>query len=218
MPTAGIVTLLMLAVLMAYAVFRAATKEEHLASTPAPAKRTVPDAGAPDPDELKGAWNIDYTASHIKFTGMDSGVAFDGEWPDWTAAIHFESMSLNLSSFDIQIMTAAVETGNDDRDQALQLWTWFDSDNYPAVLYQANQFANRDEGGYVANGHLTVKGKRTLASLDFTVSEEGGRFVLDGETVLDRIALEVGLVEFLDTRWIGQFVTVYVHVEADGTL
>ena len=96
--------------------------------------------------------------------------------------------------------------------------TWFDSDNYPAVLYQAIQFAKRDEGGFVAHGYLTVKGKRTPVSLDFTVSEEGSRFVLDGETVLDRIALEVGLVEFLETRGIGQFVTVYVHVEADGTL
>lgn len=96
--------------------------------------------------------------------------------------------------------------------------TWFDSDNYPAVLYQAIQFAARDEGGFVAHGYLTVKGKRTPVSLDITVSEEGSRFVLDGETVLDRIALEVGLVEFLDTRWIGQFVTVYVHVEADGIL
>ncbi len=98
------------------------------------------------------------------------------------------------------------------------LLTWFDSDNYPAVLYQANQFAARDEGGFVANGYLTVKGKRTPAALEFTVTQEGGQFVLDGETVLDRIALEVGLVEFLDTRWIGQFVTVYVHVEADGIL
>jgi len=179
---------------------------------------TATDAEASDRDELKGAWKIDYTASHIKFTGMDSGAAFDGEWLEWTAAIRFESTSLNVSSFDVQIVTAAVETGNDDRDQALQLWTWFDSDNYPAVRYQANQFAERDEGGFVANGYLSVKGKRTPASLEFTVSEEGGRLVFDGETVLDRIALDVGLVEFLDTQWIGQFVTVYVHVEADGTL
>ena len=200
MPTAGIVALLILAVLMAYAVYRAATKEDRRAGTTAQEPSAVPDTKAPDRVELKDAWNIDYTASHIKFTGMDSGAAFDGEWLDWTAAIHFESTSLNASSFDVQIMTAAVETGNDDRDQALQLWTWFDSDNYPAVLYQANQFAERDEGGFVAHGYLTVKGKRTPASLDFTVSEEGGRFVRDGETVLDRIALEVGLVEFLDTR------------------
>ena len=61
-----------------------------------------------------------------------------------------------------------------------------------------------------------MKGKRTPAALDFTVTQAGGRFVLEGETVLDRIALAVGLIEFLDTRWIGQFVTVYVHVEADG--
>jgi len=63
-----------------------------------------------------------------------------------------------------------------------------------------------------------VKGKRTPAALEFTVTQEGGQFVLDGETVLDRIALEVGLVEFPDTRWIGQFVTVTVYVEADGIL
>jgi len=202
---------------MAYAVFRAATKEEQPAGTPVQEQSTATDAEASDRDELKGAWKIDYTASHIKFTGMDSGAAFDGEWLEWMAAIRFESTSLNVSSFDVQIMTAAVETGNDDRDQALQLWTWFDSDNYPAVRYQANRFAARDEGGFVANGYLTVKGKRMPVALDFTVMQEGGRLVLEGETVLDRIALEVGLVEFLDTRWIGQFVAVYVHVEADGT-
>jgi len=203
---------------MAYAVLRAATKEQRAAGSPAQQQSTVPDAEAPDPDELKGAWDIDYTASHIRFTGTDSGAAFDGEWLEWTAAIHFESTTLNGSLFDVQIKTAAVETGNDDRDQALQLWTWFDSDNYPAVLYQANEFAEHDEGGFVANGYLSVKGKRSPVSLDFTVSEQGGRFVLDGESTLDRIALEVGLVEFLDTRRIGQFVTVYVHVEADGIL
>lgn len=40
--------------------------------------------------------------------------------------------------------------------------------------------------------------------------------MLDGEAVLDRIALEIGTEEFLDMQWIGQFVTVSVHVEADG--
>ena len=171
---------------MAYAAFRAATREEHRTGSPAQEQSTVPDAEAPDPDELKGAWNIDYTASHIKFTGMDSGAVFDGEWLEWTAAIRFEATSLNDSSFDVQSMTSAVETGNVDRDQALQLWTWFDSDNYPAVLYQANRFAARDEGEFVAHGYLTVKGKRTPAALDFTVTQEGGRLVLEGETVLDR--------------------------------
>ncbi len=116
-PTAGIVALLILAVLMAYAVYRVATKEDRRAGTPAQEPSAVPDTKAPDRVELKDAWNIDYTASHIKFTGMDSGAAFDGEWLEWTAAIHFESTSWNASSFDVQIMTAAVETGNDDRDR-----------------------------------------------------------------------------------------------------
>ena len=82
---------------MAYAAFRAATREEHRTGSPAQEQSSVLDAEAPDPDELKGAWNIDYTASHIKFTGMNSGAAFDGEWLEWTAAIRFEATSLRYT-------------------------------------------------------------------------------------------------------------------------
>ena len=50
-------------------------------------------------------------------------------------------------------------------------------------------------------------------TLAFTVTRAGGRYVLEGQAELDRLALQVGIGEWTDTRWIGQFVTVVVHVE-----
>ena len=58
-----------------------------------------------------------------------------------------------------------------------------------------------------------VSGRSTPVTLEFSVVQENGKLVLDGEAELDRIALQVGIGEWADTRWIGQFVTVVVHVE-----
>lgn len=53
-------------------------------------------------------------------------------------------------------------------------------------------------------------------TLSFTVSQIDGKYVLDGQAKLDRFALQVGIGEWADTRWIGQFVIVVVHVETIG--
>ncbi len=49
-------------------------------------------------------------------------------------------------------------------------------------------------------------------TLDFMVTGDAGNYVLDGTADLDRLVLGLGLGEWSDTRWIGQFVTVVVHV------
>ena len=91
---------------------------------------------------------------------------------------------------------------------------WLDGENYPEVRYRANRFFPNREGRFEALGSLTIKGRSTRVTLEFTVSGDPGNYVLDGTADLDRIALGVGLGEWADTTWIGQFVTVSVHVEA----
>lgn len=81
------------------------------------------------------------------------------------------------------------------------------------VQYRASRFNRNDAGNFEALGALTVKGRNVPITLDFTVLRDGGRYVLDGTAELDRLELDLGLGEWSDTRWIGQFVTVVVHVE-----
>ena len=207
----GVVALALLALLVAFGTLIGVNQDVDAPA--APEKTTARAIGSSDSSDAGDSWNIDYSASYIRFSGIESGATFEGEWKQWSAMIQFDAAALDASFFDVRIVATEVETGNDDRDEALQLSTWFDTDNYPEIVYEARQFAKREENAFVANGFLTIREKRTLVPLEFTASEESDSLVLNGETVLDRIALEVGTSEFADTRWINQFVNVVVHVE-----
>jgi len=159
------------------------------------------------------AWNIDYESSYIKFIATQAGAEINGEWRDWTADIHFDEAQLDAGLFDVSVVVAAVETLDVDRDRTLQDLEWFDADNFPLVRYRASGLKENPDGGFEASGSLTVKDRSTPVDLMFTVSRMDGNYVLDGEAELDRIALQVGSGEWADTTWIGQFVTVVVHVE-----
>lgn len=159
------------------------------------------------------AWDIDYESSYIKFVATQAGADISGEWQEWNAAIHFDQAQIDAGLFDVSVAVAAVETLDVDRDRTLQDLEWFDAERFPKVRFQASRFNENPEGGFEAPGSLTVKGRSTPVTLEFSVLQENGKFVLDGEAELDRIALQVGIGEWADTRWIGQFVTVVVHVE-----
>jgi cytochrome b561 len=162
------------------------------------------------------AWNIDYDKSFIRFTATQAGAGINGEWQEWRGNLHFDEARLDASLFDVNVIVASVETLDDVRDAVLQDAEWFDGENYPEVRFHAGRFERNATGGFEALGTLTVKGRDVPVALEFTVSANAGSVVLDGTAELDRLALDLGLGEWSDTRWIGQFVTVSVHVEASG--
>jgi cytochrome b561 len=170
-------------------------------------------AEAPAASELP-LWKIDHAASHIRFTAEHPGADFDGEWLLWSADLRFAGDQLRSSSFDVNIIVTAVETHDDARDQTLQDEEWFDSANFPEVIYRADRFSAATDGNWIAQGYLTIKGQCVPAELTFSVREEHGRSILDGTAVLDRLALQVGTGDRADPTWAGQTVTVSVHVEA----
>ena len=159
-------------------------------------------------------WKIDYEASTIEFTATQAGVDIKGECREWNADIRFDEARLDASLVVVNVIVAAVETLDEDSDQTLQNPEWFDSESHPQVRYRASRFNRNDAGAFEALGVLTVKGRNVPVTLDFAVMQDNGRYVLDGTAELDRLELALGLGEWSDTRWIGQFVTVTVHVEA----
>lgn len=163
------------------------------------------------------AWNVDYDASHIRFTAIQAGAPIDGEWQQWRADLHFDAARLDEAVFDVSVTVASVETFDDERDTVLQSAEWFDDETYPEVHFHASRFEHSADAQYEALGAVTVKGRSVPVTLAFTVSRDAGRLVLNGSAKLDRLALDLGTGEWSDTRWIGRFVTVTVHVEASAT-
>lgn len=160
------------------------------------------------------AWNVDYGASYIRFRALQAGAPFPGEWRDWRGDLHFDEARLDEGLFDVSVAITSVESGDEERDQTLQEPAWFDSANFPEVRYRAGQFRRLAPGRYEAVGALMIKGRRMPVTIEFALAHNGDTTVLDGAAKLDRIALGLGLGEWSDIRWIGKFVTVFVHVEA----
>lgn len=171
------------------------------------------DAEDPASNELP-LWDIDYTRSYIRFTGDQAGATFDGEWQAWSAALRFEPARPNAGSFDVSVDVSSVETGDKDRDDTIRDMGWFDASNFPQASYRAASFSAEPDGSFIANGDITIKELRRPAALHFTLAADDGQYVLDGNAQLDRLALNLGLGEWADTDWVGQFVDVVVHVEA----
>jgi len=160
-----------------------------------------------------GPWNIDYDSSYLRFVATQAGADINGEWQQWSAEIRFYEEQLDEGLFDISIMPAAIAMLGAERDATLKDLGWIDAKSHPEVRFQASDFRRNAAGDFGAAGILTIKDRRTPVTLTFTVVGADGHYVLDGQAELDRLALQAGYGEGPDTRWIGQFVTVVVHID-----
>lgn len=178
------------------------------------------DSAAPAETDTAGAaalirpWAVDYRRSFIRFTAEQAGAPFTGEWTDWSADIRFDAGVLDESEFVVDVRVAGVETRDDERDEVLMEAEWFDAAEHPTVTFRTDRIRAGDDGGYVADAIMTVKGETHPVSFRFDVRRDGDRLQLDGAARLDRIALGVGMGEWRDTRWIGRYVDVDVRVTA----
>jgi cytochrome b561/polyisoprenoid-binding protein YceI len=160
------------------------------------------------------AWKIDYENSHIRFTGDQAGAAFDGIWKSWSANLYFDDKALDASTFDVTVYTTEVETDDVDRNVTLADPEWFDVRQFPEAYFRASSFVQLDDGGFVANGRLTIKDVASPIELHFTVEENGAERLLVGSAEMLRMALGVGTGEWGDTSWVSDEVTVNVRVQA----
>ena len=133
-----------------------------------------------------------------------------------TAAAETVSVTSWLdSALSVAVTVAGVDTLDRERDETLLDPEFFDGASFPLVHYRAKAFSvGAEDGVFIADGAIEVKGSTTPAELRFTVERSADRVLLRGRTTLDRLALKVGTGEWEDTAWIGQHVDVDVRVEA----
>ena len=82
------------------------------------------------------------------------------------------------------------------------------------MTFATQSIRTAEDGGFVADALLTVKGEPHPIIFSFTVLEQDELLVLKGGARLDRLALGIGTGEWADPTWVGQFVDVDVKVTA----
>ncbi|MEM9622683.1 MAG: YceI family protein [Pseudomonadota bacterium] len=175
--------------------------------TQAPAQATV---------STLPVWDIDYDASHIRFSGDQAGAPFTGLWTRWQAKVQFDPAAMAASHVEVIVNTSQVDSNDSERDATITGSDFFAAAQYPQAIFRSQRFT-RQEDQFTAQGVLQVKDITVPVDVQFTLQSTPAGGLLQGSASLDRLQLGIGTGDWTDTSWVGQFVTLDIKVVFSAT-
>lgn len=131
--------------------------------------------------------------SSLQFTIKNLGFGVDGSFSGFDGTVNFDPQNPAVSTFDVSINAATVNTDNSLRDEHLKGESFFDVKNYSKIRLTSTKVSGK-QGNYLFTGQLTIKGKSKTISFPFTASplpaSEGYRF--KGSFKMNRKDFNVG--------------------------
>ncbi len=182
----------------------AATLLAGTATAAPPAPAAAPAAGGRH-------YSLDAAKSSLQFTFLQAGAQNTGRFPRFRVALDFPGTDPAGGRLEVTVDVAALDTGDQDRDDTLKGDDLFAVKKFPQASFSAAQIV-KTAGGYEAAGKLTIRGVTRAASVPFTFREaaEGGATVgyMAGKTVVRRLDYGVGQGDWKATDQAGNEVTV----------
>jgi polyisoprenoid-binding protein YceI len=156
-------------------------------------------------------YTLDPAKSSLQFTFLQAGAQNTGRFPRFSATLDFPGSDPAGGHLEVTAEVAALETGDQDRDDTLKSDDLFAVKKFPQAHFSAAQIV-KSATGYEADGKLTIRGVTRDARVPFTFREaaEGGATVgyMTGKTVVRRLDYGVGQGDWKATDQAGNDVTV----------
>lgn len=149
-----------------------------------------------------GAWVIDHAASTFGLTITYTGNAVEGTIGSWTGDVIFDPSDLDSASATITIDMASITLGDATLQAQAAGGDGFDLANHSMATYRADRFARADDGSFVADGTLTLRGVAVAVPLTFTFDEVDGVATVSGRATLNRLDFGIGAVGAANESWI----------------
>lgn len=170
---------------------------------------TQSDAPAPD-----GAWVINHEASTLGFTITYTGNAVEGSISSWTGDVVFDPEDLGNASATITVDMTSVTLGDATLQAQSSGGDGFDLANHATATYQTDGFDRTDDGGFIANGTLTLRGTTVDVPLTFTFDEADGSAIVVGQGSLNRLDFGIGAVGAANEAWLLYDVSIAFQIVA----
>lgn len=182
-------------------------KQTHLFASLGLAVAALGAAGAATASE----WQLDAT-SKVGFSFNQQGTKYTGRFDTFTANIDIDPGDVENGSIHGTVQTDSVNTRDYDRDSTLTDGDWFDSSTYPEATFESTSISADGNGGYVAEGTLTLKGTSKPATMNFTFEAGDTSAVFAATMQINRFDFNVG-AGWNDTSWVGQDVDVDIELD-----
>jgi polyisoprenoid-binding protein YceI len=172
---------------------------------------------------LTGNWTIDPAHTNVNFGIRHFGISqVRGRFDDLAGTIVTDAAHPEKSSVSVTNQTTSVNTHVKMRGDDLRSANYFDVTKYPQITFQSTKIEKGKNGGFIADGNLTMHGVTKTVALPFHISGPikdpfgGTRFGLETEVHLNRIDYGVGNGQTLANGdfAVGNDVDVIISVEA----
>jgi polyisoprenoid-binding protein YceI len=156
---------------------------------------------------LTGDYDVDASHSRVGFAAKHAMVTtVRGAFKEFTAEAHLDEENVANSSVRVEIKTASIDTGNDQRDEHIRNGDFLEVEKYPTITFVSTKVEQTGEDTYAVTGDLTIKETTKPVTVNFektgAADDPWGNFRVgfEGKTVINRkdwgvnwnVALEAG--------------------------
>lgn len=151
-------------------------------------------------------------AGELAFEPTWEGQAVPGRFGSFDASLDTGDGGIAGSTLTVTVQLESADMDDPDINEAIAGAEWFAVDEFPVATFTSDAIEAVPDGGYVASGHLDLKGARLPVEVPFQWSESDGRAEMSGELVIDRTRFDVGSGEWASGDTIGTAVRVRFKV------
>ena len=157
--------------------------------------------------------SVDASRGSVSFEVKQAGAPFRGRFRRFGGEVCLSGE--RVTRIDVWLDPASVDSGLPEIDAALKDKDFFDTDQYPRVTYNS-QSVEAQGATQLAHGTLQMKEKRRNLDAPFNLQREGGRLVISGTLMLNRLDYDIGTGEWSNTQWLSGEVKVEFRAMLSG--
>jgi len=136
------------------------------------------------------------------------GEALPGRFGVFDVRLDTGDGGLTGAELEVTVNLESADMDDPDINEAIAGAEWFAVSEHPVAVFTSDSIEPVPDNGFLASGHLELKGVRLPVSVPFSWSEAGDRAEMQGELVVDRTRFNVGSGEWTTGETIGTDVRV----------
>lgn len=169
------------------------------------------------------AWTIDPAHTTVGFSARHMGLStVRGRFTDFAGTVDVDPSDLPRTRGKVEIRTASVDTGNEQRDGHLKSGDFFDVEHFPVMTFDVKSIAHKGGSDYEVTGDLTIKDVTREVRLDYEHAGEGkdpwGNRKLGGTLTGSISRADWGLTWNVALEAGGLLVSDKIKIEVEGQL
>lgn len=156
---------------------------------------------------LAGEWRLQGDGE-LLFEPTWEGEALPGRFHRFDVLLETGDADMAGAKLTVTVQLDSADMDDPDINEAIAGAEWFAVDEHPVATFTSDTVERAGAAGYVACGHLDLKGMRLPVEVPFQWTATGERAEMSGELVVDRTRFDVGSGEWADGEQIGTVVRV----------